>query len=185
MKSVTINDEEVAAMCGMPLEKTYFDYADTDTDDDQRFVVREGSLVRILIANSGCINDMNHYEAKVLAEAIKKASEDAETFFRAQRDWTNAQFAKLNCDLKGSLQSSTFTFNDFENRIVYSVKLKIFEGHRICFIRSIDREGTEKLLHSSTSTDKTISEKVAGLELKAYLLKLVKKDDDVVSREGI
>lgn len=185
MKSVPIDDEEVAAMCGLPLEQTYFDYADTDTDDDQRYVVREGSIVRVLIYASGRINDMTHYEAEVVAKAIQKASEDAKTFFKAQTDWVHLQCAKLNCDLVGTLQSSTFNFHDHENQLVYSVTLKIFAGHRVYFIRSVDREGTEKLLHSSTSTDKTISEKVAGLELKAYLLKQAKNDDDVVSSEGI
>ena len=185
MKSVTLDNETIAAICGLPVEKTYLDYADSDTDNDQRYVIRDGSLVRVLVADSGCINSLFHNEAKVLAEVIRTASEDAEKFFMAQQEFAKAQFANLNCELEGTLQSSTFNFRNPENRIVYSVKLKISDGRRVCSIRSIDMEGNEKLLHSSTSTDMTISEKAAGIELKAYLLKQVKDNDNVVPSEGV
>ena len=197
MKSVTLDNETnvaicglpdnetVAAICGLPLVKTYLDYADSDTDNDQRYVIRDGFLVRVLVANSGCVNDLFPNEAKVLAEVIKTASEDAEKFLRTQQEFAKAQFANLNCELEGTLQSSTFNFRNPVNRIIYSVKLKISDGRRVCSIRSIDREGNEKLLHSSTSTDMTISEKAAGIELKAYLLKQVKDNDNVVPSEGV
>ena len=178
-------NEKISKACGLPVRQTYLDYSGNDVGYDQRLVTRYCSTVSILISNHDHVNDMTFEESRVIAEAIRNASDVAKNFFKAQTDWVNLQFTKLNCNLIGTLQSSTFNFHDYDNRITYSVTLKIFEGNRVCFIRSVDREGTEKLLHSSTNTDKTISEKVAGLELKAYLLKQAKNDDDVVSSEGI
>lgn len=68
----------VCSLVGVEENKNYLDVNNSDDhSEQQQFVRREGSIVRALVAEDGCITDLGFGEAYVLGKKLMQAAEDA------------------------------------------------------------------------------------------------------------
>ena len=73
----------VCSLVGVEENKNYLDVnRSDDLYEGQRLVRREGPIVRVLVAEDGCIMDLSFGEAYVLGTKILKAAEDAKKIER-------------------------------------------------------------------------------------------------------
>ena len=92
------NNKEVEALCGLPYRQDYASLGsedDTANENEYREVFREGDEVRI----RGQMDLLPH-DAIVFSSAIKKATDDANTWFKAVTKWQQIQRYKLSPDMK-------------------------------------------------------------------------------------
>ena len=92
------NNKEIETLCGLPYRKDYASLgseADDAYEHEYRKVFREGSEV--------CIRgqmDLLPHDAIVFSSAIKKATDDANAWFKAETTWQQIQRHKLSPDMK-------------------------------------------------------------------------------------
>lgn len=73
----------VCSLVGVEENKNYLDVnRSDDLYEGQQLVRREGPIVRVLVAEDGCIIDLSFGEAYVLGTKILKAAEDAKKIER-------------------------------------------------------------------------------------------------------
>lgn len=73
----------VCSLVGVEENKNYLDVnRSDDLYEGQQLVHREGPIVRVLVAEDGCIMDLSFGEAYVLGTKILKAAEDAKKIER-------------------------------------------------------------------------------------------------------
>ena len=73
----------VCSLVGVEENKNYLDVnSSDDLYEGQQLVHREGPIVRVLVAEDGCIMDLSFGEAYVLGTKILKAAEDAKKIER-------------------------------------------------------------------------------------------------------
>lgn len=175
MQVVHIDNDAVAAMCGLRARQTYLDVAKEEGEPDgfgdetrQTLVTREGSDVRVLVCDHGCIQDYFPAEARRLGAAIMKASEDAAEFLKASTVWSKAQRKDFKGEFKGELAKAVYRFA--EPGRTYTVEMggcEINGKRQRLSVISID--GVEKA--DMYSEDLDLSHDAAAKVLKSFLVK--------------
>lgn len=174
-KPINIDYEAIAAICGLPVNKTYLDKTpekDEDLHDYEQGIILvrrsdEELLIRV-VSSGGDDALLEDYEAKELADALLVASADCKKMMKARIQWCCAKFKNIKdpeVHLKGDEIGRTYKFDD------YFVSLTIQNTDkgraRLCYIVKGESIETLAMKHS---TDLTLSEEAAAAELKAYLI---------------
>ena len=175
IKPITVDYEAIAAICGLPVNKTYLDKApeedEVHPDYEQGIILvrrtDEELLVRVA-SRGGDDAALEDYEAKDLADAIIKASADCKKMMKARVKWCVAKFKNMKDPEvipKGTEVGRTYEFGDYF--ISLTVQNTDKGRARLCCIMKDRDIDTLVMKHS---TDLTLSEEVAAAELKAYLI---------------
>lgn len=102
------NNKEIEALCGILYRKEYISLGSEEDDayeHEYRMVFREGSEVRI----RGQMDLLPH-DAIVFSSAIKKATDDANAWFKAETTWNQIQQHKLSPDMKLTCRKTKVEF---------------------------------------------------------------------------
>ena len=170
MKSVTYDNEAIAAMCGLKAEQIYIDVArendpeHCDDDDVRQIVVeREGFDVFVLMTENGRYCHLYTAELTSLIKALSQAQADAGRFFKASRKWSEQRFENLECDFRGRQTKSGYRFDDVGNEYEVQLSLDKKTRHAEVFENGV-------LMSQSDSEDADISHAAAASVLKAALI---------------
>lgn len=162
------NNKEIEALCGIPYSQ---DYASLGSEDDTayeheyRMVFREGSEV--------CIRgqmDLLPHDAIVFSSAIKKATDDANAWFKAETKWQQIQRHKITSETKLTCRMTKveFVFDgmpDGEGSLKdYTVALCSFRGRFVAVVYA-DRESRE---YDLTGIKEDFSSEMAERIMRRY-----------------
>ena len=172
-QTVKIDEAAIAEIVGMPWEKDYYDNSDNDDCAYLALITREGTDVRVLVQEEGYTADLWHFEAEQIGQAILKASRDAKLFLKAQTEWSQEQFKKLNCEIDGGQNLWGYVF--YVNGKRYGVHFTTNEKVRTCVIY----DGSDIPLFQKVTDDVSkVSHDDAALMLKTFLISKIKEDEE-------
>lgn len=163
---VTIDEEAqevISKIIGNPWEQEYLDYGD---DDFIASVMRQGTVVQILICKEDGYADMSSFDGLRIAEAITKASEDAHRFTLAQLKWSREQMKKLNCEIVGSQTGWRYNFTIEDKR--FTVSFDVYPDSFCC--ATVLNENGETLFKKTLDGKQQITMSLASNILKTWLI---------------